>query len=52
MDEVEEFVRRSLDVTEMNVKFDREVWSAEREDGEWQYGSHIIELSGKRSSKT
>lgn len=52
MDEVEEFVCRSLDVTEMNVKFDRKVWSAEREDGKWQYGSHIIELSGKRDSKT
>ena len=52
MDEVEEFVCRSLDITEMNVKFDRKVRSAEREDGKWQYGSHIIELSRKRGSRT
>ena len=54
MDEVEEYVR-DLNIKEMNVKFDRKVRRAERDrDGywqDWQYGSHIIELSRKRGSR-
>ena len=49
MGEVEEYVR-DLNIKEMNVRFYS--WSSERDGKEWQYGSHIIELSGKRDSKT
>ena len=57
MDEVEEYIR-DLNIKEMNVKFYRKMWRAKRDrygDGDWQdwqYGSHIIELSRKRGSKT
>ena len=52
MDEVEESIRHILDIKEVNVKFDRRVWPAKRDGRESEYGSHIIELSRKRGSKT
>ncbi len=59
MDKAEKFVL-GLDMKEMNVKFDRKVWPAEDKfekrrmhDGkEYQYGSHVIELSRKYKKKT
>lgn len=49
MDAAEEYVR-GLDTKGVNVKFYRKVYPedgfVERDDGkEWEYGSHIIELS-------
>ena len=49
MDEAEEYVR-DLNIKGVNVRFHRKVYPAdsfvERYDGrEWQYGSHIVELS-------